>query len=83
MDVLASGFSNWRPILYAYLAWAVALCAGLVLSRGEHGHRALFVLPAVLFTVSMVIFPTVFGLYIAFTDWNLELAHRSPLQRTR
>jgi multiple sugar transport system permease protein len=29
-------------------------------------------LPAVLFTVAMVIFPTVFGLYIAFTDWNLS-----------
>ena len=34
--------------------------------------RALFVLPAVLFTVAMVIFPTFFGLYIAFTDWNLS-----------
>jgi multiple sugar transport system permease protein len=33
---------------------------------------ALFVLPAVLFTVLMVIFPTFFGLYIAFTDWNLS-----------
>ena len=29
-------------------------------------------LPAVLFTVAMVIFPTLFGLYIAFTDWNLS-----------
>ena len=29
--------------------------------RGEHGHASLFVLPAVLFTVAMVIFPTVFG----------------------
>jgi multiple sugar transport system permease protein len=66
------GFVNWRPVLYAYVFWAVALGAGLVLTRGEHGHRALFVLPAVLFTVSMVIFPTIFGLYIAFTDWNLS-----------
>jgi ABC-type sugar transport system permease subunit len=30
------------------------------------------VLPAVLFTVAMVVFPTAFGLYIAFTDWNLQ-----------
>ena len=29
-------------------------------------------LPALLFTVAMVIFPTLFGLYIAFTDWNLN-----------
>ncbi|NJM92332.1 MAG: sugar ABC transporter permease [Rhodospirillaceae bacterium] len=40
--------------------------------RGAAGHRSLFVLPAVLFTVAMVIFPTFFGLYIAFTDWNLS-----------
>jgi multiple sugar transport system permease protein len=30
------------------------------------------VLPALLFTVAMVVFPTLFGLYIAFTDWNLN-----------
>lgn len=65
-------FSNWRPSLYAYLFWSVCLCAGLVLMRGEHGKRALFVLPAILFTVAMVVFPTIFGIYVAFTDWNLS-----------
>ena len=69
---IAIGFESWRPLLYTYLAWAVALGAGQVMIRGEAGHRALFLLPAVLFTVSMVIFPTIFGLYIAFTDWNLS-----------
>lgn len=69
---LETGFSNWRPILYAYLLWAVALGGGIILTKGERGHRAMFILPAVLFTVSMVVFPTVFGLYIAFTDWNLS-----------
>ncbi len=66
------GFADWRPIACAYLLWAVALGAGLVLIRGERGHHALFLLPALLFTVAMVIFPTVFGLYIASTDWNLS-----------
>src|SRR5687768_15074253 len=66
------GFANWRPVLYAYIVWAVALGAGLIMSRGEAGHRALFVLPAVLFILSMAIFPTLFGFYIAFTDWNLS-----------
>ena len=32
----------------------------------------MFLLPALLFTIAMVIFPTFFGLYIAFTDWNLS-----------
>jgi len=66
------GFENWRPALYAYLFWAVSLCVAQVLVRGEQGKRALFVLPAVLFVVSMVVFPLLFGLHISFTDWNLS-----------
>jgi multiple sugar transport system permease protein len=69
---IATGFENWRPVLYAYILWAVALGAGQVMVRGEAGHRALFLLPALLFTIVMVIFPTFFGIYIAFTDWNLS-----------
>jgi multiple sugar transport system permease protein len=71
-DASSVGFETWRPILYTYLAWSVCLCVGQVVMRGENGQKALFVLPAVLFTVLMAIFPTVFGLYIAFTDWNLS-----------
>ena len=69
---IAVGFANWRPALYAYVLWAGALGTGLVLINRERGQQALFLLPAVLFTVAMVIFPTFFGLYIAFTDWNLS-----------
>ncbi|MHA1547581.1 MAG: carbohydrate ABC transporter permease [Alphaproteobacteria bacterium] len=69
---IAFGFANWRPVLYAFLAWGVMLGVAQVLARGEKGKRALFVLPAVIFVVSMVIFPMLFGLSIAFTDWNLS-----------
>jgi hypothetical protein len=72
--VLSFGFETWRPVLYAYALWGVALGVGQVLIRGEPGKRALFVLPAVLFTVAVVIFPTLFGFYIALTDWNLSAA---------
>jgi multiple sugar transport system permease protein len=65
-------FDTWRPTLYAYLVWAIAVGIGQVMIRGEAGQRALFLLPAALFTVAMAIFPTFFGLYIAFTDWNLS-----------
>jgi multiple sugar transport system permease protein len=71
-EVIDFGFDNWRPVLYAYLIWAVVLGIGQVMTRGERGQMALFVLPAVLFTLLMVIFPTLAGLYIAFTDWNLS-----------
>ena len=72
------GFVNWRPTLYAYLLWATALCAAQVVMRGEQGKRTLFILPAVLFVVSLTVFPLLFGLLIAFSDWNLS----SPDGRT-
>ena len=65
------GFANWRPTLYAYVFWAICLCWGQVLTRGEQGKRVLFVLPAVLFVLSLAILPLIFGLGIAFSDWNL------------
>jgi multiple sugar transport system permease protein len=66
------GFVTWRPLLYAFVLWAIAVCVAQAMIRGEMGLRALFVLPAVLFIVAMVIFPMLFGIYIAFTDWNLS-----------
>nr|WP_246715330.1 sugar ABC transporter permease [Aestuariivirga litoralis] len=68
------GFETWFPIFVGFGLWSVLLCAGNILRYGEVGWRALFVLPAVFFTVAMVIFPTFFGLYIAFSDWNLASA---------
>lgn len=66
------GFANWRPTLYAYCTWAVALCWAQVLVRGEQGKRVLFVLPAALFVVSLTVFPLLFGVLIALSDWNLS-----------
>ena len=55
--LIYKGFDNWRPLVYAYLAWAVAFGWSQVLRRGNEGSKALFVLPAVLFIAAMVIFP--------------------------
>ncbi|MFZ1468138.1 MAG: sugar ABC transporter permease [Paracoccaceae bacterium] len=66
------GFQTWRPTLYAYLFWAICLCIAQVITRGEQGKRTLFVLPAALFVVSLTVFPLLFGLTIAFSDWNLS-----------
>lgn len=65
------GFENWRPILYAYFLWATVLCVTRVVIYGEAGKKALFVLPAALFVVSMVVFPLLFALWVGFSDWNL------------
>ena len=66
------GFANWRPTLYAYILFAICLCWAQVLIRGEQGKRVLFVLPAFLFVISLVVFPLLFGLIIAFSSWNLS-----------
>ena len=71
-ELVSFGFETWRPVVYAYVLWGVALGVGQVWMHGGEGRKALFILPAVLFTVAMVIFPTFFGIYIAFTDWNLS-----------
>jgi len=71
-------FTTWRPTLYAYLFWATCLCISQVVTRGEQGKRTLFVLPAALFVISLTVFPLLFGLAIAFSDWNLS----SPTGRT-
>lgn len=65
-------FENWRPSLYAYCLWATAFCWAQILIYGEHGKRVLFVLPAALFVVSLTVFPLLFGILIALSDWNLS-----------
>jgi multiple sugar transport system permease protein len=69
---ISFGFATWHWLIYVYVAWGIALGVAQVVSRGEDGHRTLFILPAVLFTVALVVFPTIFGFYIAATDWNLS-----------
>ncbi len=66
------GFRNWRPTLYAYLLFSVCLCWAQVMLKGETGKRILFVLPAALFVVSLTVFPLLFGVLIALSDWNLS-----------
>jgi multiple sugar transport system permease protein len=72
--ITSFGFANWMPVLLAYTAWGAALAAGNIFRYGEQGWRALFLLPALLFTIALVVFPTLFGFYIAFSDWNLQSA---------
>jgi multiple sugar transport system permease protein len=68
------GFENWRPVAVAFLGWSICLCVSLVLTRGQRGEQAVFLLPAVLLTLAFVIFPTIYALFIAFHNWNLSAA---------
>ena len=71
-QIFKIGFDNFRPLLFAFVLWGLAFGYAQVLIRGEAGKRLLFILPAIMYTVACVIFPTLFGLYIAFSDWNLS-----------
>jgi multiple sugar transport system permease protein len=68
------GAVTWQRAALAVLAWFVIFDIGVVLRHGIAGERVLFLLPAVQITVAFVLFPTIFGLYVAFTDWNLSSA---------
>ena len=68
LEKISFGFNNWRPLLYSYILWAIAIGYSRVLIYGERGKRNLFIFPAVMFIISIVIFPMLFGLYISFTD---------------
>ena len=63
---------SWRPALYGYLVWATGLCIAQVVLHGEQGKRTLFILPATLFVLAMVVFPLIFSLALAFSNWNLS-----------
>lgn len=67
----AGTLENWRPALYGYLFWATCLCIAQIVLKGEQGKRTLFILPATLFVVAMVVFPLIFALSLAFSSWNL------------
>jgi multiple sugar transport system permease protein len=69
---LATFAADWRPTLYAWCLFVTAYCVSLVVRHGERGKRALFIAPATLFIASMVVFPLIFALAIAFSDWNLS-----------
>jgi multiple sugar transport system permease protein len=69
---VAAFIENWRPTLYAYCLFITAYCASLVIRFGERGKRRLFIAPATIFIASMVIFPLIFAVGIAFSDWNLS-----------
>ena len=64
--------TTWRPALFAFVLYAVCLCIAQVVLHGERGKRTLFILPAALFVVAMVVFPLIFAISIALSDWNLS-----------
>ena len=51
LGLVSFGFGNWRPTMFAFLLWGVALGVSQVLKYGDFGKQTLFVLPALLLPV--------------------------------
>jgi multiple sugar transport system permease protein len=71
LGALELGFASWRDVAIVVVVWFVVLDAAVFLLGGQRGQRLLFLLPALQITLSLVIFPTIFGFVVAFTQWDL------------
>jgi multiple sugar transport system permease protein len=65
------GFTSWRPVAIVVLLWFVVFDVAVYVTGGVKGQQLLFLLPALQITLSLVIFPTLFGVVVAFTQWDI------------
>jgi multiple sugar transport system permease protein len=62
---------SWGVVAIIVVLWFIAVDVSVFVAGGLKGQRLLFLLPALQITISLVIFPTLFGLAVAFTQWDL------------
>jgi multiple sugar transport system permease protein len=67
-----ASFESWRPTLYAYVLWAICLCWARCWSAANRASGRLVRVTGGAVRRLMVVFPLLFGLVIAFSDWNLS-----------
>jgi multiple sugar transport system permease protein len=63
--------TSWRLVAILVVLWFVVVDFAIFKLGGMKGQRLLFLLPALQITLSLVIFPTIFGFVVAFTQWDL------------
>jgi multiple sugar transport system permease protein len=63
--------ATWRNVAIVVLLWFVVVDANVFLNGGIKGQQLLFLLPALQITLSLVIFPTLFGVAVSFTQWDI------------
>lgn len=65
------GWLSWGRLAVLVVLWFIVVDIAVYVTGGLKGQRLLFLLPALQITISLVIFPTVFGIVVAFTQWDL------------
>lgn len=71
LGAIQLGFPSWRHVALIVVIWFVVVDIAAFTSGGLRGQRLAFLLPALQITLSLVIFPLIFGLVVAFTQWDL------------
>jgi multiple sugar transport system permease protein len=71
ISLLDLRFLSWRTVAIIVVLWFVAIDVNVYVNGGLKGQQLLFLLPALQITLSLVIFPTLFGLAVSFTQWDI------------
>ena len=71
IGLIEVGFSSWRAVAMVIVLWFVAVDVNVYVNGGLKGQQLLFLLPALQITLSLVIFPTIFGFAVSFTQWDI------------
>ena len=71
VGVIQLPIATWRNVAYIVLLWFIVVDANVFINGGPKGQRLLFLLPALQITLSLVIFPTLFGVAVSFTQWDI------------
>lgn len=71
LGMIDFGFTTWRSVAIIFVLWFVAVDINVYVNGGLKGQQLLFLLPALQITISLVIFPTLFGFAVAFTQWDI------------
>jgi multiple sugar transport system permease protein len=71
LGLIDLGFTSWRPAALVVVLWFIIFDIAVYVTGGVKGQQLLFLLPALQITPSLVIFPTLFGVAVSFTQWDI------------
>ncbi|MCA9879315.1 MAG: sugar ABC transporter permease, partial [Thermomicrobiales bacterium] len=71
VGAIEAPLASWRNVALVILLWFIVVDANVYLNGGPKGQQLLFLLPALQITLSLVIFPTLFGIAVSFTQWDI------------
>lgn len=71
IGIISLPYFTWRHVALIVVLWCVVVDINAYVNGGPKGQQLLFLLPALQLTLALVIFPTLFGLAVSFTQWDI------------